>query len=796
MCRPIRALTQAKGYDTSDHVLACFGGAGGQHACAVARTLGIREVFVHKYSGVLSAYGIALADVVAEMQEPAQKTFNKENFPFFVKRFTHLAKEASEQLKAQGFEDSSIEAEFYLHMRYFKTDCAIMICAPFKPGNSRPETIEKFMEIFRSTYKREFGFILENREVQVDDIRVRGIGKSEIKIREKIEHCDDPLNAPSIGQKDCYFEDGPQKTQLYDLKGLQGGHIVKGPSIIIDANSTIVVEPGCTATISDEGNVRIEVASMSERDKSTQVDPIRLSIFSNRFMSIAEQMGRVLQRTSISTNIKERLDFSCALFGPDGGLIANAPHIPVHLGGMQYAVKFQISNLGSDGIHEGDVILSNHPKAGGSHLPDLTVITPVFLPGNQNPVFFLANRGHHADIGGLVPGSMPPNATQLLQEGATFVSFKIVDRGNFQEEQLIELLNAPGKVKGCSGTRQLSDNISDLKAQIAANNKGIDLVIALIKEYGLEVVQAYMQHIQNTAEESVRDLLKKVGQRVEEETGRSSLSAEDWMDDGTILKLTVDIDSQKGEAVFDFTGTGPECLWSTNAPNAVTLSAVTYCLRCLVARDIPLNSGCLTPVKIVIPPNSLLDPSENAPVVAGNVLTSQRICDLIFKAFTAVAASQGCMNNVTFGDNEFGYYETIAGGAGAGDGFDGRSGVHTHMTNTRITDPEILETRYPVILRQFSLRPNSGGHGKWRGGDGVIRRLQFRKQLQVSLLTERRTFSPYGLFGGEPGKRGQNLLHRKNRKLNVGAKITMDVEPGDELEILTPGGGGYGSKDE
>ncbi|CAJ0565520.1 unnamed protein product, partial [Mesorhabditis spiculigera] len=590
-----------------------------------------------------------------------------------------------------------------------------------------------------STYKREFGFVLDTRQVQVDDIRVRGIGKSGI-------------------------EGGPQSTKLYELGKLKSGHIVKGPAIILDANSTIVIEPGCTATITEEGNVKIQVAEAYEKDSSTKVDPIRLSIFSNRFMSIAEQMGRVLQRTAISTNIKERLDFSCALFGPDGGLIANAPHIPVHLGGMQYSVKYQIKTLGIDGIHEGDV----------------------FMPGNKNPVFFLANRGHHADIGGLVPGSMPPNATELLQEGATFVSFKIVDRGNFQEEELTKMLNAPSKIKGCSGTRQLNDNISDLKAQIAANNKGIQLVQGLIGEYGLEVVQAYMQHIQKTAEESVRELLKKVGQKVHDETGSTRLSSEDFMDDGTILKLTVVIDKEKGEAVFDFDGTGPECLWSTNAPNAVTLSAITYCLRCLVDRDIPLNNGCLVPVKIVIPPNTILSPSENAPVVAGNVLTSQRICDVVFKAFHAVAASQGCMNNVTFGDNEFGYYETIAGGAGAGEGFDGRSGVHTHMTNTRITDPEILETRYPIILREFGLRLESGGRGKYRGGDGVIRRLLFRKELQLSLLTERRTFAPYGLFGGEPGRRGQNLLHRKGRVLNVGSKITIDVQAGDELELLSP----------
>ncbi|KHJ90724.1 hydantoinase B/oxoprolinase [Oesophagostomum dentatum] len=416
-------------------------------------------------------------------------------------------------------------------------------------------------------------------------------------------------------------------------------------------------------------------------------------------MSIAEQMGRVLQRTAISTNIKERLDFSCALFGPDGGLIANAPHIPVHLGGMQYAVRFQIDHLGMDSIHDGDVILSNHPRAGGSHLPDLTVITP-----------------------------------------------------------------------------------------------GISLVCDLIGEYGLDTVQAYMQHIQSTAEESVRNMLKEVGQRVLERTGSTRLQASDKMDDGTEIRLAITINIEKGEALFDFTGTGIEVFASWNCPRAVTMSAIIYCLRCLVAKDIPLNSGCLTPITISIPDGTLLSPSETAAVVGGNVLTSQRLCDVILGAFEAVAASQGCMNNVTFGDESMGYYDTIAGGAGAGEGFDGRSGVHTHMTNTRITDPEILESRYPVILREFRLRENSGGAGKWRGGDGVVRSLQFRRPLSLSLLTERRVFSPYGLHGGAHGARGVNLLKRKSRIMNLGGKITLPIETGDVLEIQTPGGGGFGTR--
>ncbi|KAK5971095.1 Hydantoinase B/oxoprolinase [Trichostrongylus colubriformis] len=593
----------------------------------------------------------------------------------------------------------------------------------------------------------------------------------------------DPNSAVPLTHTKTFFEGGFQETAVYDIENLLGGHHIKGPAMIIDKNSTIVVEPLCSATITKDGSVRLDV------------DPIRLSIFSNRFMSIAEQMGRVLQRTAISTNIKERLDFSCALFDPEGGLIANAPHIPVHLGGMQYAVRFQIDHLGLDGIHKGDVILSNHPSAGGSHLPDLTVITPVFFENTAKPVFFLANRGHHADIGGIVPGSMPPNATALEQEGATFISFKIVDKGVFREDLLTEQLKRPAIIPGSSGTRNLADNIADLKAQIAANNKGISLVCDLISEYGLDVVQAYMLHIQSTAEESVREMLREVGAKLLERTGSTRLEASDSMDDGTVIQLSITIDVEKGEALFDFTGTGMEVYSSCNCPRAVTMSAIIYCLRCLVGKDIPLNSGCLNPITISIPEGTLLSPSEYAAVVGGNVLTSQRLCDVILGAFEAVAASQGCMNNVTFGDETMGYYETIAGGAGAGEGFDGRSGVHTHMTNTRITDPEILESRYPVILREFSLRANSGGEGRWRGGDGVIRCLQFRRPLSLALLTERRVFAPYGLKGGKEGARGVNILKKRTRTVNLGGKITLRVDAGDILHMQTPGGGGYGVKE-
>ncbi len=452
-------------------------------------------------------------------------------------------------------------------------------------------------------------------------------------------------------------------------------------------------------------------------------------------------------------------------------------------------------NTLGDNLRKGDVILANHPQAGGSHLPDLTVITPVFYEGIEKPVFFVANRGHHADIGGISPGSMPPHSKHLWEEGARFKSFKIVDGGVFKEKELINALNAPGQYPGCSGTRLLQDNLSDLKAQIAANQRGIQLVTDLIESYGLDVVQAYMAHIQANAEVAVRTVLKKFGKAAKERTGKSVLAAEDFMDDGSVIGLKVAIDVDEGSAVFDFSSTGPEVWGNINAPKAVSHSALIYSLRCLVGEEIPLNQGCLNPVEIIIPKLSILDPSENAAVVGGNVLTSQRVVDVILRAFEAVSASQGCCNNITFGDDNFGYYETVAGGSGAGPTWHGQSGVHVHMTNTRLTDPEILERRYPVWLRRFHLNRGTGGQGRYVGGDGVLREIEFLKPLTLSVLTDRRVHAPYGLAGGQPGARGQNLLRRSTDGvvLNLGGKCAVPVEAGDVFILKTPGGGGWGT---
>ncbi|KAH9950774.1 Hydantoinase B/oxoprolinase [Amylocystis lapponica] len=555
---------------------------------------------------------------------------------------------------------------------------------------------------------------------------------------------------------------------------------------------------------------------MSSSAKYGTPDPIILTLFANRFMSVAEAMGRSLQQTAISTNIKERLDFSCALFAPDGDLVANAPFIPIHLGAMSFAVKYQM-NLHGKTLKPGDVLMSNSPSAGGSHLPDITVISPVFDTNTDEIIFFTASRGHHADIGGILPGSMPPTSKNIFEEGAEIFSFKVVTEGVFDRDGLYDyMIEKPSQYPGSSGCRNIRDVESDLKAQIAANHKGIQLIKAIVNDYSLATVQEYMYHIRANAESSVRNLLKDVVRR----SGKKTLSAIDYLDDGSPIQLKVDINEEDGSAVLDFEGTGCEIHGNLNAPVAVVHSAVIYCMRAMLNVDIPLNAGCLVPLNIKIPEGSLLSPSRTAAVCGGNVLTSQRIVDVVLRAFHACAASQGCTNNLTFGaggkDKDgknvvgWGYYETIAGGSGAGPGWHGTSGIHTHITNTRIGDVEILERRYPVLMHQFGIRTGSAGQGKWAGGDGAVREIEFLQPLQVSILSERRTRQPYGLEGGEPGALGRNTWVKQPReadgdlvpdaprplqprRINIGGKATVFMGKGDRLLIETPGGGAWGA---
>ncbi|RYO78954.1 hypothetical protein DL766_007754 [Monosporascus sp. MC13-8B] len=823
MTRPIRSITEAKGHDSSKHRLATFGGAGGQHAVAIAESLGIGQILVHRYSSVLSAYGMALADVVDERQEPDSTVWQDEGdvVDELKSKMKKLKERSRQALKDQGFDDSEIIFEEYLNMRYRGTESALMIIRP-----SEQEAKESFGgrdwafgEAFVRHHRYEFGFTLDERDIIVDDVRVRGIGKS-FRYKEKtVDQQLRDVRRQAVGDEKAhdksqvYFEGGRRETPVYKLVDLAVGDEISGPAMLADGTQTIVVTPRAKALIL-ESHVIINLQKEAKEE----------------FMAIAEQMGRALQKTSVSTNVKERLDFSCAIFDATGGLVANAPHLPVHLGSMSTCVRTQ-AKIWEGKLKKGDVIISNHPSYGGTHLPDITLLMPAFNEAGDKILFYAASRAHHADIGGITAGSMPPHSRELFQEGAAIKSEKIVSEGKFNEDRITELLyKEPAQYPGCSGTRCLADNINDLRAQVSANQKGISLIEGLIQEYGEDAVQFYMVNIQNNAEQCVRNLLRQVYKKFE----GKDLSATDFMDDGSPIRLRISIDPEKGEAVFDFAGTGPEVYGNINAPEAVTYSAIIYCLRCLISEDIPLNQGCLKPITVRIPPRSLLSPSTGAAVVGGNVLTSQRVTDVIFRAFEACAASQGDCNNLTFGfggnvsgEREvrgFGYYETIAGGSGAGPDWEGTSGVHTHMTNTRITDSEVFERRYPVLLREFSLRAGSGGEGQHRGGDGVVRDIEFRIPVQVSILSERRVYRPYGLAGGSDAACGLNVWVRRvlkanperdlgmegeraghgngngneeeeyeERFINLGAKNSAPMKPGDRIIINTPGGGGWGA---
>ncbi|KAJ5094189.1 hypothetical protein N7456_010050 [Penicillium angulare] len=809
MCRPIRSLTEGKGYDIANHNLAVFGGAGGQHACDIAGKLKISTIIIHKLSSILSAYGMALADVVQEAQEPVNETYNESSRVRLEERLLKLQAAVREQLIGQGIREENITYEMYLNMRYQGTETSIMV---LKPADN------DFRAEFQKIHLREFSFVFpDERAIYVDDVRVRGIGASERtdwegeqlgkQLRSTIFK---PVSSNVVERTvPLYFrQTGYQQTPVIVLEDLAPGLSLAGPVVIIDRTQTLVVAPGSVAKVL-HSHIVIDIlhTGTASVEKPTVIDHIQLSLFAHRFMSIAEQMGRALQKTAVSLNIKERLDFSCALFGPEGDLVANAPHVPVHLGSMSYAVKYQ-HELHKGKLSSGDVLVANHPESGGTHLPDITVITPIFEKNGQAVAFYVASRGHHTDIGGLGGTSMPPSSTELWQEGASIRSFKLIHEGKFDEGGITEIFLSPGDYPGCSGSRHIQDNISDLKAQVAANHKGMVLVQALIEEYELPVVQMYMKAIQSNAELAVRsyllDTLSRLGPH---------LSAIDQMDNGTLVKLKVDI-SDDGSATFDFTGTGVEMLSNINAPPAITHSAIIYTLRLLIGTDIPLNQGCLTPIKVIIPKGSFLNPSAGPAVCAGNTQTSQRLVDVILRAFRAAAASHGCMNCLGFfgeggtdsaGQKLEGYAyafgETICGGSGATSVQDGASGVHTHMTNTRITDVESLEKRYPVILREFAIREGTGGKGHHHGGSGVVRDIECRAPLTFSVITERRSIPPYGMEGGDDGERGANYWVKKVqsktggdewRWVNMGSKNIVPMQVGDRCVIHTPGGGGWG----
>lgn len=792
MAKPIRALTEARGFDTSTHHLACFGGAGGQHACAIAASLSISRVIMHRYSSILSAYGMALAELVHEAQKPCSGVFTTAET--VSSTINELKDEVTTELLTDGIPKDRIKHEVYLNLRYQGTDNNLMI---LEPGDG------DYLSEFARQHQREYSFTFPEKNVLLDDIRVRGIGQSldnhnespnrELEFVSKF----DVTEAQEDGRSSVYFAGfGWTNTPIYLLQSLKSGCVIRGPATIIDNTQTIIVEPLVKATILSR-HVILDLPSKSTQSLSAIViDPIKLSVFGHRFMSIAEQMGRTFQKTSVSINIKERLDFSCALFSPDGRLVANAPHVPVHLGSMEYAVRFQNENYRHT-LKPGDVLCSNHPVAGGVHLPDITIMTPVWNAEGQDIIFWVASRGHHSDVGGISPGSMPSNSKFLYEEGAAAISYKVVSDGKFNETETRRFLHdEPSQHTGCSGSRNYKDNLSDMRAAIAANRKGANLIDVLVREFTLPVVHRYMDGIAENAETAVRAYLRSVAAGL----GGRALAFRDYMDDGSALALRVDIDAETGSAIFDWTGTSEETLNCLNAPKALTHSAIIYCLRCLVDQDIPLNQGCLAPIEVIIPEGTILNPSPWAAVCAGNSITSQRVTDVVLGAFHASAASQGCVNVLGFGmggtDNAgnevsgFGYIETIAGGHGAGPSWHGTSGTHTNMTNTRCADPEVYELRYPVILRRWTLRKGSGGAGQHRGGDGCIRDVEFRIPLQVSVLSERRVIRPYGMEGGQPGAAGKNLYIKKEesgveRTINIGGKMELKVIPGERVIIET-----------
>ncbi|EPE06878.1 5-oxoprolinase [Ophiostoma piceae UAMH 11346] len=800
MAKPIRALTEAQGYDTSKHNLASFGGAGGQHACALATSLSIRRVIIHRYSSILSAYGMALADVVHEAQKPASGVFTTAK-PL-ADTISALKKEVDGQLARDGVESHNIDHEVYLNLKYKGTDNTLMVQEP-ADGD--------FLAAFERDHQREYSFTFPEKDVLLEDIRVRGIGQSD-----NVEYAApqrelasvkavaiDPAKTRDTTAQVYFDKVGWVAAPVYKLENLAAGSTLEGPAIIIDNTQTILVEPRVKAMALRRHIILDQPTKASQNLTASEIDPIALSIFGHRFMSIAEQMGRSFQKTAVSTNIKERLDFSCAVFSPEGRLVANAPHVPVHLGAMEYAVRYQ-NDMYRSILKPGDVLSSNHPQAGGVHLPDITIITPVWNKDSTDIIFWVASRGHHPDVGGITPGSMPSNSKFLYEEGAMIMSYKIVSNGIFNEAETRRLMfEEPAKFEGCSGARNYQENLSDLRAAIAANQKGALLIMTLIDEYTLPVVHAYMQAISDNAENAVRAFLRSIAKQRK----GVPLAFEDFLDEGTRINLEIRINEDTGDADFDFTGTSEEHFSCMNAPKAITYSCIIYSLRCLINVDIPLNQGCLAPLNVIIPDNTLLNPSKYAAVCAGNGITSQRITDVILGAFAVVAASQGCVNCISFGmggsDGKggivpgFGYIETIAGGNGAGPTWHGASGTHSHMSNTRCADPEVFELRYPVILRRWTLREGSGGRGQFNGGDGCIRELEFRMPLHVSVLMERRVLRPYGMQGGGPGQCGKNLYIRQEhdggeRVINIGGKRELDVHAGDRVIVYTPGGGAWG----
>lgn len=772
MANAIKKISVQRGYDVTEYVLSCFGGAGGQHACRVADTLGIETVLLNPWAGVLSAYGMGLAETRVLKQKSIEAPLTDAH-SVMQATLDDLEKAARAEMAAQDVSSDEVSIRCRARIRYAGTDAALAV----EYGDA--DTME---ESFEAIHRNRFGFIAPDRQKVVEAVTVEAVGRA-ADIQEGAPRATNNGAPEPSDNRPMYVAGEWTDSPTYERKRLAPGNAIEGPAIIIEAHSTNVVEPGWRAQVTERDDiVMTRAVPRPQRARVvTDVDPVRLEIFNNLFMSIAEQMGATLENTAYSVNIKERLDFSCAVFDPDGNLIANAPHMPVHLGSMGESVK-TILRLRGAKMHPGDVYALNAPYNGGTHLPDVTVVSPVFGSAGDEIHFFVGSRGHHADIGGVTPGSMPPLSTTIDEEGVIFDNMKIVEDGRFLEPDVRAAL-----ARGPYPARSPDVNIADLQAQIAANKKGASELRRMIDHFSLPVVHAYMRHVQDNAEEQVR--------RVLEELSGGSFRCE--LDDGAIIDVVIRVDTEARSAVVDFSGTSPQQPTNFNAPLAVCRAAVLYVFRTLVDEDIPLNEGCLKPIEIVVPEGSMLNPTPPAAVVAGNVETSQVICDALYGALGILAAAQGTMNNFTFGNQRFQYYETVCGGSGAGPDHDGTAAVHTHMTNSRLTDPEVLESRFPVRLESFAIRRGSGGRGSHFGGDGVVRRIRFLEEMEAAILSHRRRVAPFGLAGGESGAVGRNTIERADGRIETlaGTDQTL-VEPGDVFVIETPGGGAFGPSPE
>lgn len=761
----VKRISVQKGHDVTRYALTTFGGAGGQHACMVADSLGIRTVLVPPMAGVLSALGIGLADTTAMREQSVEARLEPSAMPRVLKTADDLEEAARAELLAEDVPEDRIRVTRRAQLRYDGTDTTLTV------ELTEPDSM---IRVFEENHRTTYSFTLD-RPVVVEALSVEATGLTEQPDLSALAG-DTRRGTPETVS--LHTGGTWRDVLLHRREQLPPGETVDGPAIITEASATTVVDDGWQAAMTREGHLVMERVAVPEGSAaSTEADPVLLEVFNNLFMSIAEQMGARLESTAQSVNIKERLDFSCALFDPDGNLVANAPHIPVHLGSMGTSVKEVIRRRGS-GMRPGDTYAVNDPYHGGTHLPDVTVITPVFDTQGAEVLFYVASRGHHAEIGGIAPGSMPANSRTIEEEGILFDNWLLVEGGRFREDETLNLLtDAPYP------SRNPATNLADLRAQIAANQKGVDEVARMIENFGLDVVQAYMRHVQDNAEEAVRRVIDAL------EEGEFAYPT----DSGAVIRVRVSVDREARSATIDFTGTSPQLATNFNAPFAVVNAAVLYVFRTLVAEDIPLNDGCLRPLRIIVPPGSLLAPEPPAAVVAGNVETSQAITGALYGALGVQAEGSGTMNNVTFGNDRHQYYETVASGSGAGDGFDGASVVQTHMTNSRLTDPEVLEWRLPVLLEEFAVRRGSGGTGTWRGGDGAVRRIRFREPMTVSTLSQHRRVAPYGMAGGSPGALGTGRVERADGSVQaLDGSDFADAGPDDVLVIETPGGGGYG----